>query len=61
MSATKKLLQTRKSEILKQLEPLYKLEKELAEINMALEAIEGPQCNGCSDGCDICRTGPNYR
>ncbi len=61
MSATKKLLTSRKKEIQKLLEPLRALEQELKEIETALDALEGPKCSGCNGGCDICRTGWYYR
>jgi hypothetical protein len=57
----KDTLKKRKAEILKELKAYDKLKEELSEINDALAGIAGPQCNGCSGGCDICRTGPYYR
>ena len=61
MSEIRKLLQKRKVELEDQLVGYSKLKHELDEVNKAIAGIDGPQCSGCSGGCDICRTGPYYR
>ena len=63
MSALKNQLLKRKKALEKKLVPLYALEKELDQLNKALDALEpsGPSCGDFCSGCNICRRGWEYR
>jgi hypothetical protein len=60
----KQELETRRDQLIKQLEPYKALQKALDEINTALSALnkrDKTYCDGCDSGCEFCRQGPNYR
>ncbi len=65
MSEIKQLLLLKKKELEEKIKPLLILQKELDEVNKALDALntsKKEECDGwgCS-GCNICRRGPFYR
>lgn len=63
MSEIKQLLLSKKKELEEKIKPLLILQKELDEVNKALDALntsKKEECDGCQ-GCDICRRGPFYR
>jgi heterodisulfide reductase subunit C len=60
-NSTRDFLKKRKEELIEELKPFKQLQKELEEVQMALDALSGIDCKGCTGGCSVCRTGTDYR